>query len=293
MSKSMRCVSGSRHGNLRIIVLETTGSTSSQCCATWKAHGPQQPKKSMNRLKATDISLMRNLGSTYKKKFALPLMPEGKIILRTFSFLPTTIMEIINGTIPVFAQWNYRISCHPLSCDVPLNRFRMVDEFHSRLPVRRKYEEQTNTRAARFQLNPRDHDIWDERFAPYFTLLDKLMGEIPGKDNYQGNLTDEAFDLPAYTIDPEKSGKVNAAYYHRAFKVQARGAMGQSRRYRGCADQNLFVAMTTQPRVAGMKLNTCKGPKRSPICKTVTQKPLIRDSVGNNLSDTPEQMEPF
>ena len=181
-------------------------------------------------------------------------------------------MEIINGTIPVFAQWNYRISCHPLSRDVPLNRFRMVNEFHSRLPVRRKYEEQTNTRAARFQLSPRDHDIWDERFAPYFTLLDKLMGEIPGKDNYQGNLTDEAFDLPAYTIDPEKLGKVNAAYYHRTFKVQARGAMGQSRRYRGFADQNIFVAMTTQPRVAGVKLNTCKGPKRNPICKSITQK---------------------
>ena len=61
-------------------------------------------------------------------------------------------------------------------------------------------------------------------------------------------------------------------YYHRGFKVQARGAMGQSRRYRGFADENLFVAITTQPRVAGMKLNTCKGPKRNPICKTTTQK---------------------
>ena len=48
--------------------------------------------------------------------------------------------------------------------------------------------------------------------------------------------------------------------------------MGQSRRYRGFADENLFVAITTQPRVAGMKLNTCKGPKRNPICKTITQK---------------------
>ena len=192
--------------------------------------------------------------------------------LENFSFLPTTIMEIINDTIPVFAQWNYRILCHPLSRDVPLNRFRMVNELHSRLPGRRNYEEQSFTRAARFQLNLRDHDTWDERFVSYFSLLDKLMGEIPGKDNYQGNLTDEAFDLPAYTIDPEKTGKVNAAYYHRGFKVQARGAMGQSRRYRGFADENLFVAMTTQPRVAGMNLTYCTGPRRNRICKTINQK---------------------
>ena len=43
--------------------------------------------------------------------------------LENFSFLPTTIIDIINGTIPVFAQWNYRILCHPVSRDIPLNRF--------------------------------------------------------------------------------------------------------------------------------------------------------------------------
>ena len=192
--------------------------------------------------------------------------------LENFSFLPTTIMEMINGTVPVFAQWNYRILCHPLSRDVPLNRLRVVDELHSRLPARRKYEEQTNTRAARFQVNPRDVDRWYERFdSPPFTLLDQLMSEIPGKDNYQGNLTDKAFDLPAYTLDPKKSGKLNAGYYHRWFKVQARGAMGLARRHRGYADENLFVALNTQPRVAGMKLETCKR-SWTPKCKTISQK---------------------
>ena len=71
------------------------------------------------------------------------------------------------------------------------------------------------------------------------------MSEIPGKDNYQGNLTDEAFDLPAHTIDPKKTGKLNAAYYHRWFKVLENDAMGQSIRHRGYADENLFMAMTT------------------------------------------------
>ena len=195
--------------------------------------------------------------------------------LENFSFLPTTIMGIINNTIPSFAQWNYRILCHPLSRDVPLNRFRVVDEFHTRFPQRRKYEEQASTRAARFQLNPKDIGNWPtyEKYNnPKFTLLDELMSEIPGKDNYQGNLTDEAFDLPAHTIDPKKSGKLNAAYYHRWFKVLETGAMGQSVRHRGYADANLFMAMTTQPKVAGMKLTTCKGRKGKQRCKTVSQK---------------------
>ena len=193
--------------------------------------------------------------------------------LENFSFLPTTIIDIINETIPVFAQWNYRILCHPVSRDIPLNRFRAVDEFHARLPARRKYEEQKNFRAARFQLNPQDSDTWTEKYNnPRFTLLDELMSEIPGKDNYQANLTDEAFDLPAHTIDPKKSGKINAGYYHRWFKVLEKDAMGESLRRRGYADENLFMAMTTQPKVAGMTLKTCKGSKRWPRCKTVSQK---------------------
>ena len=193
--------------------------------------------------------------------------------LENYSFLPTTIIDIINGTIPAFAQWNYRILCHPLSRDVPLNRFRVVDEFHTRLPYKRKYEEQANSRAARFQLNPKDSKWTTERYNnPKFTLLDELMGEIPGKDNYQGNLTDEAFDLAAHTIQPKKTGTLNAAYYHRWFKVLELGAMGQSVRHRGFADENLFLAMTSQPKVAGMKLKTCKRVRRKEVCKTIDQK---------------------
>ena len=84
------------------------------------------------------------------------------------------------------------------------------------------------------------------------------MAEIPGKDNYQGDLTDDAFDIDAMTLD---SGKLNAAYYHRWFEVAQKGAMGEQRRHRGFADGNLFMALTTQPNVAGMELTTCTGPK--------------------------------
>ncbi|XP_078367031.1 uncharacterized protein LOC144651043 [Oculina patagonica] len=174
-----------------------------------------------------------------------------KNLLENFSYLPTTVIDFIDDTIPVLAQWNYRILCHPLKRQLPSNRFR-VEQSSTKS---RAYEEQSSTRAARFQLNPRDADRWYEKFDdPPFTLLDQLMSEIPGKDNYQGNLTDEAFGMPAHTIDPKKSGKINAGYYHRWFK-----------------DQNLFVAMNTQPRVAGMTLETCKSYWK-PKCKKLTQK---------------------
>ena len=62
------------------------------------------------------------------------------------------------------------------------------------------------------------------------------MSEIPGKDNYQGNIIDEAFDLPAQTVHPKQTGTLNAAYYHRLFKVMGRDAMGQSIRHRGYSD---------------------------------------------------------
>ena len=194
--------------------------------------------------------------------------------LENFSFLPTTIMELINETIPVFAQWNYRILCHPLRRNIPTNRFRMVDELYSRVPAQRNYSDHQNFRAARFQLNPKDKDKWSERFNsnPKFTLLDQLMSEIPGKNNYQGNIIDEAFDLPAQTVHPKQTGTLNAAYYHRLFKVMRRDAMGQSIRHRGYSDANLYVALTSQSKVAGMNLKICKGPKPNTRCKEVNQK---------------------
>ena len=42
--------------------------------------------------------------------------------LENFAYLPTTILDLENETHPVFAQWNYRILCHPLKNDLPLNR---------------------------------------------------------------------------------------------------------------------------------------------------------------------------
>ena len=99
--------------------------------------------------------------------------------LENFSFLPTTIMNVTEEGYPQFAQWNYRILCNPISRDLPLNRLRMVDELAPRMTAERTYNEQVHTRAARFQLNPFDRDIWKDRInGRRWGLLDELMSEV-------------------------------------------------------------------------------------------------------------------
>ena len=119
-----------------------------------------------------------------------------------YAYLPTTIMNVTRGTTPVFAQWNYRIMCHPIKDDLPTNRFRVVDEFGRRMRYRWTVHDLTWQRQARFQLNMKDDDRWHS-YAPRgeYGLLDKIMAEIPGKDNYPGDLVDDAFDLPAVKLD--------------------------------------------------------------------------------------------
>ena len=120
-------------------------------------------------------------------------------------------MNVTRGTTPAFAQWNYRIMCHPIKGDLPTNRLRVIDEFGRRMNNRLTLEQLAWTRQARFQLNMKDQDRWH----PYFPrgeygLLDKLMAEIPGKDNYPGNLVDDAFNLPAVRLDTSSANdKVN------------------------------------------------------------------------------------
>ena len=45
-----------------------------------------------------------------------------------FPYLPTKIFDIENSTIPLQAQWNYRIACHHARRHIPLTRIRMLDD---------------------------------------------------------------------------------------------------------------------------------------------------------------------
>ena len=193
--------------------------------------------------------------------------------LENYSYLPRTILGVKNDSTPILGQWSYRILCHPLSRDIPLNRFRVVDELHPRMPVSRNLKDHAKSRAARFTINPLDNDDFQESMTwGKWGLLDELMSEIPGKDNYPGDLTDDAFGLTAYSLNPKQEKKLNGAYYHRWFKVLEKGAMGLATRHRGFADENLFMAMTTQPKIAGMKLKTCTGRGKKKVCNTMEQK---------------------
>ena len=111
-------------------------------------------------------------------------------------------MNVTRGTTPVFSQWNYRIMCHPIKDDVPTNRLRVVDDFAQRMRSRLTLHDLKWKRQARFELNMKDHDRWYS-YTPRgeYGMLDKIMAEIPGKDNYPGDLVDDAFDLPAVRLD--------------------------------------------------------------------------------------------
>jgi hypothetical protein len=126
-----------------------------------------------------------------------------------------------------------------------------------------------------------------------FGLLDKLMSEIPGKDNYPANVVDGALGQEAYSMDPEKDGqKLNAGYYHRWYKVMEKGAMGVQTRHRGFSDPNLFVAMTKQPTVAGIFWEGGRGGGEAGPSLTTSKFPLyfqivVSLSIGNFLKKVP------
>ena len=187
-----------------------------------------------------------------------------------YAYLPTKIMNLINGSVPVVAQWNYRILCHPLERDVPLNRLKVVNDIATRMASRRSGKDYAESRAARFQINPVDSDTWlDKPKRSHHQFLDTLMGEVPGKDNYPAKLRDDAFlDGLAYPFKGDKNQSLNVGFYHRVFRSEYMDAMGRDTRRRGYNDQNVFMAATTNPQVAPMTTTRCDDKN----CRTITER---------------------
>ena len=170
------------------------------------------------------------------------------------AFLPTTIIDF-NGTEPIHAQWNYRIMCHPLKKYLEVDRLRVVDDLSVRMAHTRTIEKHRNSTSARFHLNIDNDSDFTEGYGGY-DLLDKLMYEIPGLDNYKANITDEAFGMTAVEYNSNKP--LNAGFYHRWFRVKAKGGTVMQQRHRGFSDATVFMAMNTQERVPGVKAeNLC------------------------------------
>lgn len=177
----------------------------------------------------------------------------SKSNLENFAYLPTTMYNITAG-VPQFAQWNYRILCHPLKQDVPTSYMVMQDDLGIRLARKIRWNKLAETRAARFKLNEYGVDRLNNQ---YFNFLDGLMAEIPGKDNYGANMTDDAFGLLNMDVRHGVDAALNTAMYHRWFKLAVKSAMGLQVNHRGYNDVNMWVAQTSQPNIMPMSIQHC------------------------------------
>jgi hypothetical protein len=170
-------------------------------------------------------------------------------------FLPSSVRAIDENNLPVMANWEYRIFCVPVP-DVPLARYRVVEDLHVQLAKNQALSksELAKTRRARFELHPR-LTTQSPPFSPGMSwpgthgreYIDELMELVPGKDNFPGNMSDDAFGSTATTY--EDSTYLNTAYYSRYYQLNAADAMGRNRRRRSFSDPTMWAAMTTQKKV--------------------------------------------
>ncbi|XP_045189240.2 uncharacterized protein LOC123546767 [Mercenaria mercenaria] len=198
----------------------------------------------------------------------------GKNQFENLSYLPTTIVNVTDDGEPVYAQWNYRILCHPIKHDLKLADLKPVDDLSSRMGYysNRNYSYYTrHSKQVRFTVAPsrgRDYHA-DDGFGSYddrrytFGTMDAIMNEIPGVDNYPGHLTDNSFGLLKHRIDVKNATVLNTARYHRHYKVNRKGAMGLTVRNRGYSDTSLWVAQTKNPKIAKFNVKDCQRNQRT------------------------------
>ncbi|XP_059165966.1 uncharacterized protein LOC131948373 [Physella acuta] len=171
--------------------------------------------------------------------------------LENFAFLPSKMYAIENG-VPQFAQWNYRVICTPLSFDLPTSYFKMEDDIAHRLAYNVTLKQASSTRSARFTVN--EHD--KERKTTY-TMLDRMMHELPGLNNYKANITDMTYGLIATDIGQPGQVPLNAGFYHRWYQYNVKGAMGDYVNHKGYNDETLWVAINTQPNIMPLSTSYC------------------------------------
>jgi len=176
--------------------------------------------------------------------------------LENFANLPTTIMSVNETTgNPEYAQWNYRILCQPTSEEIPTKEFHQMDDLAYRIPRKRSIHDVKHSRGARFRLIENKLEM---NGARKYTKLDRLFYSIPGKDNVPGNLTQESFGETMFQVNTGGPDlPLNTGYYHRYFKFDKAGAMGIKDVARGFNDANMWVAQTTQERIAPIGLKKC------------------------------------
>nr|KAG5685460.1 hypothetical protein BaRGS_002768 [Batillaria attramentaria] len=179
------------------------------------------------------------------------------------AYLPTTIINITDG-VPKFAQWNYRILCHPIEKDIPLKHLKMADDLAARFARGKTIMSQMDWRGARFYL-----EAYEKDRIRMLNTLDYIFAEIPGKDNYVANIQDDSFGTTLYDARFKQYEKVlNTGLYHRWYRMGQKGPTVR----RGFNDRNLFVAETTRTEVAPMSVTDCFQSLGKRVCKKHTKR---------------------
>ena len=165
--------------------------------------------------------------------------------------LPSSVIDVTNKSVPIMGQFNYQILCHPLGRDLPLNRFRVVDDLQTRIRKRRTKEdhEKGEFNDARYRLCSEDSDDCGDGFThDKFTLLDQIMEDIPGMNNYNNELID-GFDRGTFNFT-HASKALFSGYYHRKYLSTRTFDFGTTKRTKTFNDVTSFFAMTDSPHVA-------------------------------------------
>merc|ERR1719326_836383 len=196
-------------------------------------------------------------------KAALLSASGRKLTLENLATVPTSIRGFADDdkTEPLVANWEYRILCQPVT-DVPLSMLKPVESLDEQVgavtPPRSKAEGVRRTRSTRFELALED----GQKRAEDYGLLDKLMEQIPGKDNGPANLSDDAFGEVARHYNDKDAGEgadvqpLNVGYYSRWMTIDKQDAMGEKTVRRGYGDKAMFAARTTNPKVAPVRVHS-------------------------------------
>jgi len=186
----------------------------------------------------------------------------SKSLLENLAHLPTKITRFTENQEPILAQWNYRVLAHPLSQNIPTTYFQPRFDSASQRKSNRDDEQYINSRAARFDIEGINVNGTRESGAMDYNMLDSLMEQIPGKDNYGAYIPGAAFDGSddeLYSANPKKEKeRLNLAYYHRVFAQKSKDGKRQRQEQRGFSDR-VFVAHTLQDRIAPHTYTNSKG----------------------------------
>ncbi|XP_035828404.1 uncharacterized protein LOC101855217 [Aplysia californica] len=166
--------------------------------------------------------------------------------LENFAYLPTTIMSVNETTGKQFTF---------------ISKYVAMDDLAYQVPRKRSKEDTRFTRAARFRIYEEAKEKMCTKKRLKFTKyskIDRLFYKIPGKDNIPAtNLSQASFGEDMFSLESKGNTKLKSGYYHRWFRFAKAGAMGLKSVSRGYNDANMWVAQTTQKRVAPIGLKHC------------------------------------